>query len=132
MEGEAFLPASDVVFQLSSGHHLSAVIGEGTGHSQLVQQLVHQHTGLPAALQHQQRAAHRAEVALQQEVGETLLAVGVTAGRVQRPDEGLQADVTDQVVVHLILVQVLVVLPQLVAVAAQGAHVRRRGQKSAV
>lgn len=121
-----------MVFQFPSGHHLSAVVGEGTSHSQLVQQLVDQHAGLPAALQHQRRAAHGAEVALQQEAGEALLAVGVSAGRVQRPDEGLQADLTDQVVVHLVLVQVLVVLLQLVAVAAQGAHVGRRGQQSVI
>ena len=117
-----------MVFQLPSGHYFSAVIGEGTGHRQLVQQLVHQHAGLPAALQHQRRAAHGAKVALQQEVGETLLAVGMSAGRVQRLDEGLQADVTDQVFVHLVLVQVLMVVLQPVAVAAQGAQ----GQQSAV
>lgn len=94
------------------------MVSEGAGHSQLVQQLVHQQAGLPAALQHERRAAHGAEVALQQEAGETLLAVRVSTGRVQGPDERLQTDVTDQVVVHLVLVEVLVVLLQLVTVAA--------------
>lgn len=93
------------------------MVSEGTSHSQLVQQLVHQQAGLPAALQHERRAAHGAEVALQQEAGETLPAVCVSAGRVQGPDERLQADVTDKVVVHLFFVEVLVVLIQRVTVA---------------
>lgn len=106
-----------MVLQFTSGQHLGAVVGEGTSHGQLVQQFVHQQAGLPAALQHEWRPAHGAEVALQQEAGETLLTVGVSTGRVQRPDERLQTDVTDQVVVHLVLVEVLMVLLQLVTVA---------------
>lgn len=93
------------------------MVSEGASHDELVQQLVHQQAGLPAALQHQGRAAHGAEVALQQEAGETLLAVGVPAGRVQGTDERLQTNVTDEVVVHLVFVKVLVVLLQLVTVA---------------
>lgn len=93
------------------------MVSEGASHSQLVQQLVYQQAGLPAALQHERCAAHGAEVALQQEAGETLLAVGMSTGCVQGFDERLQADVTDEVVVHLIFVEVLVVLLQLVAVA---------------
>lgn len=76
-----------------------------------------QQAGFPAALQHERGTAHGAEVTLQQEAGETLRAVGVSTGRVQGPDERLQADVTDEVVIHLIFVKVLVVLLQLVTVA---------------
>lgn len=78
-----------MVFEFTAGQYFSAVVSEGASNSQLVQQLVHQQAGLPAALQHEGHAAHRAEVALQQEAGETLLAVGVSAGRVQGPDERL-------------------------------------------
>ena len=94
------------------------MVSEGVSHGQLVQQLVHQQARLPAALEHEGRTAHGAEVALQQEAGETLLAIGMSTGRVQGSDERLQADVTDEVVVHLIFVDVLVVFLQLVAVAA--------------
>lgn len=93
------------------------MIGEGAAYNQLVKQLVHQQAGPPAALQHEGHAAHWAEIALQQEAGETLLAVGVTAGRVQGPDERLQADVAHKVIVHLIHVHILVILLQFVTVA---------------
>lgn len=111
------LPDLDVVVQFTAGHSFSAMVSKGASHSQLVQQLVHQQAGLPAALQHEGRAAHGAEVALQKEAGEALSAVGVSAWRIQGPDEWLQTDVTDQVVVHLVHVIVLVVLLQLVNVA---------------
>lgn len=48
----SILPALDVVFQFTAGQRFSAMVSEGAGHSQLVQQLVHQQAGLPAALQH--------------------------------------------------------------------------------
>lgn len=111
------LPVFDVVFQLSSGQFFSAMLCERAGYHQLVQQLVHQQAGLPAALQHEGVTAHRAEIAFQQEAGQALLAVGVSTGRVQRPDERLQADLADKIVIHLVLIQVLMVLLQLVTVA---------------
>lgn len=126
------LPVLDVVFQVSSGQFFSAVLCEGAGDHQLVQQLVHQQAGLPAALQHEGGTAHGAEIAFQQEAGQALLAVGVSTGRVQRPDERLQADLADQIVVHLVLVQVLVVLLQPVTSAACGTQVGRRRQQSEV
>lgn len=108
------------------------MVSEGASYSQLVQQLVHQQAGLPAALQHKGCAAHGAEVALHKKTGETLLAVGMSTGRVQGPDEWLQADVTDQVVIHFIFVEVLVVLLKLVTVATWLAEVRRWRQQSIV
>lgn len=128
----SILPALDVVFQFTPGQYFSAVVTEGASHCQLIQQLMHQQAGLPTALQHEGRAAHGAEVTLQQEAGETLRAVGVSTGRVQGPDERLQADVTDEVVVNLIFVKVLVVLLQLVTVATCGTQVRGRRQQSKV
>lgn len=93
------------------------MISEGTAYNQLVEQLVHQQAGPPAALQHEGHATHGAEIALQQEAGETLLAVGVTAGRVQGLEERLQADVAYEVIVHLVHVNIFVVLLQFVTVA---------------
>lgn len=111
------LPELDVVFQLTTGHCFSAMVSEGTSHGQLLQQFVDQKAGLPAGLQHEGFTAHRTEVTLQQEAGETLLAISMSAGRVQRLDEWLQTDVTDEVIVHFILVKVLMVLFQLMTVA---------------
>lgn len=113
----ASLPALDVVLHLTTQQRFCAVLVERTGYDQLVQQLVHQQAGPPAALQHEGRPAHGAEVALQEEAGETLLAVGVTAGCVQGLYERLQTDVAHEVIVNLILVHVLVVLLQFVRVA---------------
>lgn len=126
------LPALDVVLHFATWHYFSAVVSERTRHTQLIQQLVHQQAGLPAALQHEWRATHGTKVALQQKAGETLLAVGMSTGRVQGPDERLQADVTDEVVVHLIFVEVLVVLLQQVAVATCCTKARGRTQQSIV
>lgn len=105
------------------------MVSEGASHRQLVQQLLHQQARLPAVLQHEGRAAHGAEVALQKETGETLLAVGMSTGCVQGPDERLQADVTDQIVIHLIFIEVLVILLQLVAMATCFAEIRRWRQQ---
>lgn len=126
------LPALDVAFEFAAGESFSAVVGEGAGYGQFVQQLVHKHAGFPAALQHQGRTADGAEVTLQQEAGETFLAVGVPAGCVQGTDERLQTNVTDEVLIHLVCVQVLMVLLQLVTVAAAGAQIGRWRQKSVV
>lgn len=102
------------------------MVSEGASYGQLVQQLVHQQAGLPAALQHEGRPAHGAEITLQQEAGETLLAIGMSTGRVQGLDERLQTDVTHEVIVHLVFVKVLMVLLQLVAVATRGAQFRKQ------
>lgn len=111
------LPALDVVLHLTTKQRFCAKLSERTAYNQLVEQLVHQQAGPPAALQHEGRTAHGTEVALQEEAGETLLAVGVTAGCVQGLDERLQTDVAHEVIINLILVHVLVVFLRFVRVA---------------
>lgn len=68
-------------------------------------------------------AVQRTEVFLLQEVSEALVAERVSTGRVERLKQGLEANVADEVVVHLPLVVVQVVLSRPVLLAtleAQG------------
>lgn len=68
-------------------------------------------------------AVQRAEVLLLQEVSEALVAERVSTGCVERLQQGLKANVADEVVIHLTLVVVYVVFscPVLLAtLKAQG------------
>lgn len=68
-------------------------------------------------------AVQRTEVFLLQEVSEALVAERVSTGRVERLKQGLEANVADEVVVHLPLVVVQVVFSRPVLLAtleAQG------------
>lgn len=68
-------------------------------------------------------AVQRTEILLLQEVSEALVAERVSTGRVERLEQGLEANVADQVVIHLPLVVVQVVLSRPVLLAtlkAQG------------
>lgn len=68
-------------------------------------------------------AVQGAEILLLQEVPEALAAERVSAGGVQRLQQGLKANVAHQVVVHVVLVVVQVVFPRPVLLAtfeAQG------------
>ncbi len=103
-------PAPDVSLHFSPRQHFSAVFGKGAGHPQFIQQLVHQKAGLATGLQHQGSAVHRAEVALQQEVCQALLAIGMSTGGVQWPDQRLKADVAHKVIIHLLFIVIFMVL----------------------
>lgn len=63
-------------------------------------------------------AVQRAEILLLQEVSEALVAERVSAGRVERLEQGLEANVAHEVVVHLPLVVVQVVFSRPVLLAA--------------
>lgn len=68
-------------------------------------------------------AVQRTEILLLQEVSEALVAEGVSAGRVEWLQQGLETDVADEVVVYLPLVVVQVVFSRPVLLAtleAQG------------
>lgn len=68
-------------------------------------------------------AVQRTEILLLQEVSEALVAERVSTGRVERLEQGLEADMADQVIVYLPLVVVQVVLSRPVLLAtleAQG------------
>lgn len=70
------------------------------------------------------------EVFVLQEVSEALVAERVSAGRVERLQQGLKADVADEVVVHfaLVVVQVVFFCPVLLAtLKAQGVQGGGRG-----
>lgn len=97
------------MLQVTALQHLLTVLGEWAGHQQLVEELVDQDAGFLAVLQDHRLAVHGAEVLLHQEVGEADCAVRVSTGSVQRVQQCLQADVANEVIVHLFWVSVEVV-----------------------
>lgn len=105
-----------VRLQLTALHLLLTLI-VGTQHSQLVQQVSDQQAGGTALVQLQPLAVHWAEVLLFQEVAQTVKAISVTTRGVHRSEEGLQADVANQFIVHLILVLVQVAFQAIVSLA---------------
>lgn len=107
--GQPSLPRLKVTLQVAALEHLSAAVRERAGHQQLVEELVDQDVGLLAVLQNQGLAIHGAEVLLHQEAGEAEGAVRVSTWSVQRVQKSLQADVADEVVVHVFRVGVEVV-----------------------
>jgi hypothetical protein len=115
------------MLEVAALQHLCALLCEGTGDQQLVKELVNQDVGLPAALQNHGLAIHRAKVLLHQEVGEAQGAVGVSAWGVQRVQQGLQADVAHEVIVHIFSVGVEVVFLGGVGLATHHAQGVRAG-----
>lgn len=103
------------------------MLWERAGDQELVKKLVDQDAGLLAVLQNHRLAIHRAEVFLHQEVGETQGTVGVPARSVQRVQQCLQADVADEVVVHVFRVGVEVVFFWGVVLAAHRAQGLKAG-----
>lgn len=91
----------EVRLQLAALHGALALGVKGAQHAELVQQVAHQQATGPALGHLQPLAVHGAEVLLAQEAAEALVAVGVAARRVHGPQQGLQADVAHQLVVHL-------------------------------
>lgn len=94
--------------QLTALHLLLTFRSVGAHHNQLVQQVPDQQAGWTTLVQLKPLAVHWAEVLLLQKVTQTLEAVGVTARGVHGSDEGLQADVAHQFIVHIVLVFVQV------------------------
>lgn len=115
------------MLEITSLQHLGAVLWERAGDQELVKKLVDQDAGLLAVLQNHRLAIHRAEVFLHQEVGETQGTVGVPARSVQRVQQCLQADVADEVVVHVFRVGVEVVFFWGVVLAAHRAQGLKAG-----
>lgn len=120
-------PGLEVVLEVAALQHLRAVLRERAGHQQLVEKFVDQDAGLLAVLQDHTLAIHGTEVLLHQEVGEAHGAVGVSTGSVQRVQQGLQADVADEVIVHVVGVGVEVVFLGGVGLATHHAQGVRAG-----
>lgn len=99
----------EVMLEITALQHLGAVLREWAGHHELVEELVDQDAGLLAVLENQGLAVQGAEVLTHQEVGEAKSAVSVSTGSVQRVQQGLQADVAYEVVVHIFCVGVEVI-----------------------
>lgn len=110
------LPVVQVRLQFTALHLLLTLI-VGAHHSQLVQQVPDQQAGGTALVQLQPLAIHGAEVLLFQEVAQTVKAIGVATRGVHRSEEGLQADVANQFIIHIILVLVQVALQAIVLLA---------------
>lgn len=108
--------------QLTALHALLALSLEGTQHNQLVQQVPHQQAGLVALLEGELLAIHGTEAVLLHEVLQALETVRVPTGRVHGLQQGLQADVADQLVVHLVLEVVEVIVQQGVGLATLAAQ----------
>lgn len=121
------LPCLEMMLEIAALQHLSAVLWEWAGDQQLVKKLVDQDAGLLAVLQNHRLAIHGAKVFLHQEVGETQSAVGVSARRVQRVQQCLQADVADEVIVDVFIVGVEVVFLGRVVLATHGTQGFRAG-----
>lgn len=100
----ARLPVVQVRLQLTALHLLLTFRSVGAHHKQFVQQVPDQQAGWAALVQLQPLAVHWAEVLLFQKVTQTIGAIGVTARGVHGSDEGLQADVAHQFIVHVLLV----------------------------
>lgn len=107
--GGTFAARLKVMLKVAALQHLGAVLRERAGHQQLVEELVDQDVGFLAVLQNQRLSIHGAEVLLHQEVGEADCTVGVSTWRVQRVQKSLQADVANEVIVHIFRVGVEVV-----------------------
>lgn len=116
-DGKGNSPVVQVSFQLTALHGLLALSLERTQHKELIQQVPHQQTGLVALLEGELLAIHGAEVVLLHEVLKALEAVGVPTGRVHGLQQGLQADVADELIVHLVLEVVQVIVQQGVGLA---------------
>lgn len=112
------LPGLKVMLEVAALQYLGAVLPKRAGHQQLVEEFVDQDAGLLAVLQNQRLAVHGAEVLLHQEVGEAEGAVGVSTWSVQGVQQSLQADVADEVIIHILRVAVEVVFLQGVGLAA--------------
>lgn len=97
------------MLEITALQHLGAVLGERAGHRELVEEFVDQDAGLLAVLENQGLAVQGAEVLTHQEVGEAESAVGVSTGSVQGVQQGLQADVAYEVIVHIFCVGVEVI-----------------------
>lgn len=85
------------------------MLGKWAGYRELVEELVDQDAGLLAVLENHGLAVQGAEVLTHQEVGEAESAVGVSTWSVQRVQQGLQADVAYEVIVHIFCVGVEVI-----------------------
>lgn len=117
---KALLPVFKVRLQVTARHAEGADRGQRAGHRQLVQQLVHQDAGPAACLQLQPGPVQRAEVPLLEEATQAAGAEGVSAWRIERLHQRLQADVAHQIVVHFQTVVVKVVFPAAVDLATLG------------
>lgn len=124
------LPVVQVWLQFTALHLLLTLCIVGAHHSQLVQKVPDQQAGGTALVQLQPLAVHRAEVLLFQEVAQTVKAIGVAARGVHRSEEGLQTDVANQFIVHLILVLVQVAVLAVVLLSALLAYARPRQTRS--
>lgn len=107
--GGTFAARLKVMLKVAALQHFGAVLRERAGHQQLVEELVDQDVGFLAMLQNQRLSIHGAEVLLHQEVGEADCTVGVATWSVQRVQKSLQADVANEVIVHIFRVGVEVV-----------------------
>lgn len=106
-----------VRLQFTALHLLLALCTVRTHDCQLVQQVPDQQAGGATLMQLQPLAVHRAEVLLLQEVAQTVKAVSVSAWCIHGSEQGLQTNVANQFVVHLILVLVQVAVQALVLLA---------------
>lgn len=93
-----------VRLQFTALHLLLTFRTVGARHKQFVQQVPDQQAGWAALVQLKPLAVHWAEVLLFQKITQTMEAVGVTTRGVHGSDEGLQADVAHQFIVHIVLV----------------------------
>lgn len=115
-------------FQLTALHGLLALSLERTQHNQLIQQVPHQQAGLVALLEGELLAVHGTEAVLLHEVLQALEAVGVPTGSVHGLQQGLQADVADELIVHLVLEVVEVIVQQGVGLATLTAQLGDLGR----
>lgn len=93
-----------VRLQFTALHLLLTLRTVGAHHNQFVQQVPDQQAGWPALVQLKPLAVHWAEVLLFQKITQTIGAIGVATGGVHGSDEGLQADVAHQFIVHIVQV----------------------------
>lgn len=112
--------------QLATLHGLLALTGERAQHSEFVQEIAHQQAGSAAVLQLKPLAVHGAEVLIVQEVAEAMEAVCVAARCVHGLQQWLEANVANQLIVHLILVFVQVTVLTFMALSTFLAHPRPR------
>lgn len=128
-DGKGNAPVLQVSFQLTALHGLLALSLERTQHNQLVQQVPHQEAGLVALQEGELLAIHGTEVVLLHEVLQALETVRVPTGRVHGLQQGLQADVADELIVHLVLEVVQVIVQQGVGLATLTAQLGHLGHR---
>lgn len=116
-------------FQLTALHGLLALSLERTQHNQLIQQVPDQEAGLVALLEGELLPIHGTEVVLLHEVLKALETVRVSTGRVHGLQQGLEADVADELIVHLVLEVVEVIVQQGVGLATLTAQLRDVGHE---